>query len=151
MQTRGGPQHTQYNHSKRGWFNNYCFNSWFRTEIMPQALRKEGQKVVIGGNLLTHFDTHILKLCKDHGISFVCLVPNITHILQLLDVAFYGPLKKKWQKILKEWKLKNHTQTTPPKVIFPVLLKQLISVLDTDNLKSGFRSCGAAYKCVGYR
>ena len=114
-------------------------------------MRKEGQKVVIGGNLLTHFDTHILKLCKDHGISFVCLVPNITHILQLLDVAFYGPLKKKWQKILKEWKLKNHTQTTPPKVIFPVLLKQLISVLDTDNLKSGFRSCGAAYKCVGYR
>ena len=64
------------------------------------------------------------------------------HISQPLDVVFYGPLKKKWTKILKEWKFKNNTQTRLPKDIFPALLKQLISVLDTDNLKSGFRSCG---------
>ena len=92
--------------------------------------------------MLTHFDTYILKLCENHEISFVCLVPNTTHISQLLDVAFYGPLMKKWRKILKEWKLKNHTQTALSKGIFPALLKQHVSVLNRDNLKSGFRSCG---------
>ena len=85
---------------------------------MPWALRKEGQKVVIGNNLVTHFDTDILKLCED-----LCLAPNSTQISQLLNVTFCGPLKEKWRKILKEWKLKNHIQTAMPKDIFPALLK----------------------------
>ena len=63
------------------------------------------------------------------------------HISQPLDVVFYGPLKKKWTKILKGWEFKNNTQARLPKDIFLALLKQLVNVLDTDNLKSGFRSC----------
>ena len=98
---------------------------------MQWALRKEGQKVVIGDNLVTHFDTDILKLYEDF-----CLVPNSTQISQLLNVTFYGPLKEKWRKISKEWKLKNHIQTAMPKDSFPALLKQLVHVLDRNNLKS---------------
>ena len=62
--------------------------------------------------------TDILKLCED-----LCLAPNSMQISQLLNVTFYGPLKEKWRKILKEWKLKNHIQTAMPKDIFPALLK----------------------------
>ena len=142
MWTRDGPQDAWYNRSKSGWFDNYCFKNWFRTVIRTWALRKERQAVVIGDNFLTHFDTDILKLCEDHEISFACLIPNSTHISQLLDAALYGPLRKKWKKILKDCKLKNYTQITLPKDIFPALLKQLVSTFDTDNLKGGFRSCG---------
>ena len=132
----------QYNCSKSGWFDDYYLNDWFRTVIMPWALRKEGHKVALGDNLSTHFDRDILKLSEDHETSFVSPVTKSTLISQLLDIVFYGPLKKKRRKILKDWKINNHTQTTLPKDIFPALLKQLVSVLDSDNLKSGFRRWG---------
>ena len=44
--TRDGPQHTRYNRSKSGWFDNYCFYDWFRTVIVPWAWSKEGQEVI---------------------------------------------------------------------------------------------------------
>ena len=70
------------------------------------------------------------------------MVPNSTHLSQPLDVAFYGPLKKKWRKILKCWKMENPGQTTLPKDSFPKLLKALEECLNTDNLVSGFKTCG---------
>ena len=63
--------------------------------VVPWARKKEGKKVVIGDNLFSHFSTDVLMLCKDHNISFVCLVANSTYISQPLDVAFYGPLMRK--------------------------------------------------------
>ena len=63
--------------------------------VVPWARKKEGKKVVIGDNLFSRFSTDVLTLCKDHNISFVCLVANSTHISQPLDVAFYGPLMRK--------------------------------------------------------
>ena len=140
--TNGGPKKARYNRSKSGWFDAVCFDDWFQTVVVPWAKKQEGKKVVIGDNLSSHFSTDVLKLCEDHNISFVCLVPNSTHLSQPLDVAFYGPLKRKWRKIIKNWKLKNPSQTTLPKDEFPKLLKELVEVLNCDNLISGFKAAG---------
>ena len=92
--TQGGPKGTQYNRSKSGWFDRVCFDDWFRTIVLPWARKKDCHKVIIGDNLSSHFSTDVLNLCDQHNISFVCLVPNSTHLTQPLDIAFYGPLKK---------------------------------------------------------
>ena len=140
--TAGGPKSARYNRSKSGWFESVSFNDWFRTVVLPWARKKEGKKVVIGDNLSSHFSPDIMKLCEENNISFVCLVPNSTHLTQPLDVAFYGPLKRKWRKILKLWKMKNPSLTSLPKNEFPALLKELVESLNTDNLKAGFQACG---------
>ena len=96
MWTDGGPKGARYNPSKSGWFDIESFTDWFRTIILPWARKKAGKKVIIGDNLSCHFFPKVVSLCKEHNISFVCFVPNSTHLSQPLDVAYYGPLKRKW-------------------------------------------------------
>ena len=139
--TLGGPKGARFNRSNSGWFDTPSFDDWFRSIVLPWAWRKEGRKVIIGDNLSSHFSPDVITLCDQHNISFICLVPNSTHLSQPLDVAFYGPLKRKWRKILKSWKVKNPCLTSLPKDSFPSLLKELVSSLNTDNLISGFRAC----------
>ena len=138
----GGPKGACFNRSKSGWFDALSFDDWFRSIVLPWARQKEGRKVIIGDNLYSHFSLDVISLCEEHNISFVCLVPNSTHLSQPLDVAFYGPLKRKWRNILKLWKVKNPCLTSLPKDSFPMLLKELVGSLNTDNLISGFRACG---------
>lgn len=43
-------------------------------------------------------------LCKRNNIKFVALLPNATHLLQPLDVAYFYSMKSQWQKVLDDWK-----------------------------------------------
>lgn len=48
------------------------------------------------------------KFCKDNGIILVALLPNSTHIVQPLHVAFFKPLKLKWRATLNYYTIGNH-------------------------------------------
>ncbi|XP_064617323.1 uncharacterized protein LOC135481430 [Liolophura sinensis] len=117
--TEGTPTNTRYNRSKSGWFDSH------------------------------HFSDTVLKLAKENNIIFTCLPANSTHLLQPLDVAFYGPLKRLWRSILDEWKSSAKKKSaTLNKDDFPHLLKKLHCKLYPDgtetsaNLVSGFQKCG---------
>lgn len=142
-----GPKGGRYSNSSSGWFDATTFNDWFESLMLPRMKKQLGRKVLICDNLSSHISVHILKLCEQNNISFVCLPPNSTHLTQPLDVAFFRPMKIAWRKILADWKespdgIKN---SVLPKQCFPLLLKKLIDVLDenrADNLIAGFRKCG---------
>ena len=91
----------------------------------------------------SHISEKVIKACKANNIRFICLPPNSTHLTQPLDVAF-SSLKKKWRKMIGEWKATpvGKRYDNLPKTLFPARLKELVSVLNTDNLKSGFKTCG---------
>lgn len=151
--TEGGPKHTRYNRSKSGWFDMNCFSDWFETLFVPHVKQLPGRTVIIGDNLSSHFSDSVLRLAKEHDIVFTCLPANSTHLLQPLDVAFYGPLKKCWRVVLDEWKASSKkTSQTVGKESFPRLLEKLYQNLyqpegqttnhTSQNLVSGFRKCG---------
>ena len=108
-----------------------------------------GTKVLIGDNLSSHFSEKVLKLALENDILFVCLIANSTHLLQPLDVAFYGPLKRHWRKILDQWKTScSKKAQTITKDKFPLLLKTLYTYIYSSdqevssNLVAGFKKCG---------
>ena len=73
--------------------------------------------------------------------------PNSTHLLQPLDVAVYGPMKKAWRKVLSDWKqTEGRFYTTLPKTQFPRLLYALMEHQSMEHrsewAKSGFRTTG---------
>lgn len=73
------------------------------------------------------------------------LPANSTHICQLLDVAFFYPLKVKWRKIFDDWK--NKHSGVLPKYDFSRLLKETIDQIGlkkADNITAGFKSRGIA-------
>lgn len=145
----GGPKNTRYNRSKSGWFDLHCFADWFETVFVAYAKKLDGRKMIIGDNLSSHFSPSVLKLANENDIKFVCFPPNSTHLLQPLDVAFYGPLKRMWRRVLDEWKVKSSKKVkTVTKDMFPKMLTKLYahlypnSIEHSDNIVSGFRTCG---------
>lgn len=70
---------------------------------------------------------------------FICLVRNSIRLSQSLDVTFRSPVNQKWCENLIDSKLQKHNLTTLPKYLFPQLLKELVNLLNLENMKSGFK------------
>ena len=146
--TEGGPPHARYNHSKSGWFDQFCFEDWFQNCFLHHTRHLSGSKVLIGDNLSSHFNASVIRLAQQHDVKFICLPSNATHLIQPLDVAFFGPLKSQWKNILGAWKRSNASMSQAlSKDAFPGLLKRLNQQLQTEsgkneNLVSGFRATG---------
>lgn len=138
-----GPDGTRYNRNKSGWFDGPIFEDWFFQIALPYFKKQPEPRVLIGDNLSSHLSANVLQACNSNNIRFVLLPPNSTHLCQPLDVAFFGPLKKKWRQVLLEWKTKN--RGVLPKSDFPRLLKHTLNELDVQkytNIKSGFEATG---------
>jgi hypothetical protein len=67
-------------------------------------LPKEEVKVLIGDNLAAHLSPVVTELCEENNVRFIFLPENSTHLLQPLDVAVFGPMKRKWKEVLTAWK-----------------------------------------------
>jgi hypothetical protein len=59
---------------------------------------------LLGDNLAAHLSPVVIELCKKHNVRFIFLPENSTHLLQPLDVAVFGPMKRRWREVLARWK-----------------------------------------------
>lgn len=135
---------TKYGSSQRGWFDGDAFTDWFKRIFLPHAKQLEGQKVLTGDNLSSHFTPDVIVLCQEHNISFTCLPPNTTHLTQPLDVAVFGPMKKVWRRIVVAYRLQNANNSIP-KSRFPEQLRLLVEEYGEamqENLRAGFKGAG---------
>ena len=87
----------------------------------------------------------MIELATENDIKFICLPSNATHLMQPLDVAFFGPMKREWWSILEDWKRSTGLSQTISKDAFPGLLKKLTDKLyggdsSNQNIKAGFRA-----------
>jgi len=139
---QGGPEGTKYGSTPSGWFNMNMFEQWFELIFMPDALKKQGAKILIGDNLACHFSTDVLEKCTKNNIIFFTLPPNTTHILQPLDVAVFAPLKRLWRNAITNWRKEARHTACISKQVFPSLLSRVFGALKSQNLVAGFRSTG---------
>ncbi|KAH9643382.1 hypothetical protein HF086_015496 [Spodoptera exigua] len=109
--------------------------------FLPHAKRLEGKNVLIGDNLSSHIDNDVIATCETNNISFICLVPNSTHLTQPLDVGFFRPLKIAWRQTLEDWKKANLPTTSVPKESFPHLLKKALLNIDQKPPKNDKDAC----------
>ena len=96
--TEGGPENCRYNRSRSEWFDATTFADWFEFTFIPHCRLIEGRKVIIGDSLSSHFSKRVLNLSEQSNITFICLPPNSTHLLQPLDVAFFCTNEAKMEK-----------------------------------------------------
>lgn len=144
---RGGPMYARYNRMVSGWFDQYCFTDWLAKIAVPyfRKIDNDCPRELIGDNLASHVGADTLALCEENSIRFDFLPPNSTHLLQPLDVAVYGPMKKTWRKVLTKWKSGPGRQYTAlEKTWFPALLLQLLEEMDNraEKAVAGFKATG---------
>ncbi|XP_058827314.1 uncharacterized protein LOC131687258 [Topomyia yanbarensis] len=74
------------------------FQPWLEQENipLPVLLFVDGHK--------SHATLLSTEFCKKFNIILVCLFPNSTHLTQPLDVSFFGPLKKRWEDQLLDFR-----------------------------------------------
>lgn len=91
----------------------------------------------------SHFSFDISEFCTEKKIVLIALYPNATHIIQPMDVAVFGPLKKKWRHAVHNWKFQHNSCKSLTKEHFACLLQQVIvENVKPEYLRSGFRTCG---------
>ena len=84
----GSPTGARYNRTKSGWFDGVTFEDYFKKIILPYCRQLSGKKVLIGDNLSSHLSPEVVRLCEENNILFKFLVPNATHLVQPIDLAF---------------------------------------------------------------
>nr|XP_029716147.1 uncharacterized protein LOC115259576 [Aedes albopictus] len=145
--TENGPKGARYNRTSSGWFDERVFEDWFNMLFLPAVRHLERPIALIGDNLSSHINPAVVTKCQEENIKFICLPPNSTHLTQPLDVAFFGPMKREWKKILQRWRHSREGSKKPtiPKQKLAPLLNDLLRTMAPRQkliLKSGFRKCG---------
>ena len=97
----------KYNYSKSGWMNSFLFLDWLQRVLKPETdaikarLGFDGPIVLIVDGHGSHKTWQVIEFCKNNKIELICLPPNTTHLLQVLDVKVFGTVKPKWAKLVK--------------------------------------------------
>lgn len=129
--------------SPSGWMAAQTFAEYLQTIFYPDLCRRgvEFPVVVFVDAHTPHFSFETQMFCEKKKIILIALYPNSTHLMQPMDVAIFGPLKKKWRFAVHEWKYKSHDFRTLSREHFAGLLRKVVM----ENVKpeyfvAGFRS-----------
>lgn len=126
-----------------GWMTYSSFFEYIANVFEPYLLKQNIPKPVIlffDGHS-SHLSLQLSQFCLDKEIILVTLPPNATHLLQPLDVAVFGPLKKDWKVVLDKFKL---TKKIEPKKchVLPILEGIFNDSNFKQNFAKGFKTCG---------
>ncbi|GAB0092623.1 HTH psq-type domain-containing protein [Sergentomyia squamirostris] len=130
--------------SDSGWMTSVLFYEYIANTFYNWLLEQKIEFPVIlylDGHS-SHITLELSKFCKAKGIELIRLYPNATHLMQPLDTAFFGPLKKTWKKALIKWKTKNDWGKLKPKSVPKILQEAMRNMNMAEVAKNGFRGCG---------
>lgn len=95
--------------SEVGWMTRDLFVSWLKTVFVPAVVSKQIKRPVllfVDGSA-THKSQQASDFCLANGILLYCLQPNATHLIQPLELSFFGSLKHHWGKAVMDHQTKN--------------------------------------------
>lgn len=130
--------------TENGWMTSESFFEYIANVFVP--FLKENSIplpviIFIDGHR-SHLTLELSRFCRENNLILIALYPNSTHILQPLDVAVFGPLKKMWQKTVRQWRIDNDGKEIT-KADVPRILSGLIKdPAMPKNIISGFRVTG---------
>jgi hypothetical protein len=130
-----------YRSTKSGWINTELFNEWFVKIFIPESRREspeyDGPIILIFNGHVTHLNDDFIELAHQYNIILLKLPSNTTHVLQPLDLNFFGPLKSTLARLIRN----KYTGSISPnlnKEKFAEFLKESWNLINTSWLKKGF-------------
>ena len=88
--------------SDKGWTCHDLALKWIlHFDVSTRETVGKHRLLILDGHL-SHATLDFVRYCEDHLIIPLCLPPHATHILQPLDVAFFGPLAHVYKLLVRE-------------------------------------------------
>lgn len=130
--------------SEKGWTSNNIALLWLKTIFIPQTKpAKPNQKrlLIVDGHG-SHCTDDFMYECYKNNIFLLFLPPHASHVLQPLDVAVFGPLKRAYRRHIEE--LNGIADTTPlGKISFlRCYHKARQEAITKENIRSGWKASG---------
>lgn len=130
--------------SESGWMTKETFFSYIANHFHPWCVKNNIKFPVVlyvDGHS-SHLTIELSDFCVENNIELIALLPNATHLMQPLDVAFFRALKKAYKDAVRNWRLANNGESLT-KVHFASVLKTAIDTLDVIKIsENGFMRCG---------
>lgn len=142
----GGPDGARYAVSDHGWMERVIFEDYFLHLFLKESEKWSNLAfpwILIFDRHSSHISLNLALKAKENNVVLLRLPSHLTHILQPLDRAVFGELKRQWRT-----KLRGHSRDKIRKEDFPSKLKAVLEIgLKGENLKSGFKSTGIYPYC----
>ena len=141
---KGGPAGCRYGASESGWMDGANFLSWFKKLFLPAVgqLTATGPVYLFFDSHHSHISLELICTAQEANVKLFCLPPNCTHILQPLDVGVFGPVKKTWVTVLKQWKLETRGTNVSKEALPGLIAKLWEQSLTPAQCTGSFRGCG---------
>ena len=132
---------TYYRRSDNGWMTTEIFLGWFQK--FSEEVKERPLLLIYDGHL-THISIELIEHARKEDIHIIKFPPHVTDVLQPLDVACIGPLKRKWETMLNE--RLNQLGASRSRLDKATFVEQLCKVwhdgLKPTNIIAGFESTG---------
>ncbi len=124
-----------------GWMTCQSFFEYVANVFEPYIKGIQKPVILFLDGHRSHISLQLSQFCLEKQIILISLPPNATHIMQPLDVCFFGPLKSSWKVHLQKFRL---TKNMEPKKchVLPILESLLSKPNFAADLKKGFQICG---------
>ncbi|XP_072548597.1 abhydrolase domain containing 10, depalmitoylase a isoform X1 [Salminus brasiliensis] len=138
--TQGGPPKALYGKSPAGYIDRDLFQRWFR-HFICHAEKKRPLLLIFDGHK-SHLTPEVTEAAKKEGVVLLCLPPHCSHVLQPLDVGFFGPLKGEFAKVAGNLSHFKHSYVLNKPEFSRVFNHPYQQLKDQAIVVNGFRKCG---------
>ena len=116
------------------------FSEWFEKFANENQVRP---LLLLFDEHLTHISLSVIKRAMEERIIIIKFPPHVTDVLQPLDVACFGPLKRRWELLLQE---RVNTYGAKSNLTKRDFVNQLCKIwkegMNSTNIINGFASTG---------
>ena len=133
-----------FGHSTNGWMDADLFKKWLEELFIPEIDKACILKLVllIIDGAKCHISLPISELCDENNIILYMLLPNVTHLIQLLNLSLVGSIKTNYQECVHKWVQNNPGGVYNKNAFIEVFAEVHKKAANVENAVSGFCHTG---------
>ena len=139
-----GFEEAAFGRSENGWMDSEVFIGWLKNVFIPAVnawMVKKPLILFIDGHK-THVTMEASDACIENGIELYCLLEHSSHIIQPLDLRFFGSLKSAWRQSVRDWQAQHIGEFVTKQTFARVLKPAWDASATVDAAVKGFRDAG---------
>ncbi|XP_023216192.1 tigger transposable element-derived protein 6-like isoform X2 [Centruroides sculpturatus] len=138
----GCPPGTDAIAQQHGWMTTESFVMYLKHFIKYSKCSPEFPVLLLVNNHASHVSLDAINICRSHGIIMLGFPPHTSHILQPLDVSFFGSLKAYYSQACNDFMVSNPDEVITDKIAGKLFGKAYCQAATIVNAVKGFEACG---------